>query len=88
MVGDNNILATSWEHQIRFVKQYQKYGREVDINSGFDVRFFTEKHYELYSTLKIKTWRFAFDSLDYREDALRVADFMRKKGFDRHKVTF
>jgi len=88
MVGDNNILATSWEHQIRFVKQYQKYGRKVDINSGFDVRFFTEKHYELYSTLKIKTWRFAFDSLDYREDALRVADFMRKKGFDRHKVTF
>jgi hypothetical protein len=88
IVGDNNILATSWEHQVHFVKQYQKYGREVDINSGFDVRFFKEKHFELYSRLKIKTWRFAFDSLNYWDDVWRVAALMRDKGFDRHRCQF
>jgi hypothetical protein len=88
VVGDNNILATSWDHQQLVVNKLTSLPGQIDFNSGFDVRFFTEKHYELYSKLKIKTWRFAFDSLDYQEDVWRVANFMRRQGFDRHKVTF
>jgi hypothetical protein len=95
MVGDNNILATSWEHQKRFVNTYNRHGfgarsgsRVVDINSGFDVRFFQEEHYDLYSTLKIKTWRFAFDSLNVWDDVWRVANLMRRHGLDRHQVSF
>lgn len=95
MVGDNNITATSWEHQKHFVSTYNKHGfginggtRVVDINSGFDVRFFQEDHYALYSTLKIKTWRFAFDTLAVWDDVWRVATMMKHHGLDRHEVTF
>lgn len=95
MVGDNNITATSWEHQKHFVEEYESHGfgaergnEIVDINSGFDVRFFTEDHYQLYSRLKIKTWRFAFDTLNVWDDVWRVATLMRRHGLDRHQVTF
>jgi len=88
MIGDNNILATSWGHQELVVNKLVNYGREIDINSGFDVRFFQEKHYQLYSRLRLKYWRFAWDSLEVEDDVRRVAAIMRSNGLDRHKVTF
>jgi len=88
MIGDNNILATSWEHQELVVKRFTDSGRRVDMNSGFDVRFFQEKHYELYSRLNIFWWRFAFDSMAVEDDVRRVAAMMKSYGFDRHHVTF
>ncbi|GAI14159.1 unnamed protein product, partial [marine sediment metagenome] len=36
IIGDNNILATSWKHQELVVNKFVNYG-EIDINSGFDV---------------------------------------------------
>ncbi len=87
MLGDNNILATSWEHQELVVNKLVNFGLEIDINSGFDVRFFQEKHLKLYSRLKLKQWRFAFDSMDVWADVWRVATMMRGAGLDRHQVT-
>jgi len=88
MIGDNNILATSWEHQELVVNKLVNYGREIDINSGFDVRFFQEEHKKLYSRLKLAYWRFAFDSMEVEADVRRVAAMMRANGLDRHQVTF
>jgi len=88
MVGDNNILATSWKHQEFTVNKLVNYGREIDINSGFDVRFFLKEHLKLYSRLKLAYWRFAFDSMEVEDDVCRVAAMMRANGFDRHQVTF
>jgi len=88
MIGDNNILATSWKHQELVVNKLVNYGREIDINSGFDVRFFTKEHLKLYSRLKLAYWRFAFDSMEVEDDVRRVAAMMRANGFDRHQVTF
>lgn len=88
MVGDNNILATSEAHQLQFVNNFVKYDREIDINSGFDCRLFTEDHFKLYSKLKLQTWRFAFDTMDVEPDVIRVCEMMRRHGLDRHQVTF
>jgi len=88
MIGDNNILATSWEHQELVVNKLVNFGREIDINSGFDVRFFQEKHKQLYSRLKLAYWRFAFDTMEVESDVRRVAAMMRANGLDRHQVTF
>jgi len=88
MVSDNNLIATSWEHQLRFVNNFGNFDRKIDINSGFDCRFFTEEHFELYSKLKLKVWRFAFDTLDVEPDVVRVCELMRLHGLDRHNVTF
>ncbi len=88
MLGDNNILATSWDHQVMVVNKLVNFGREIDINSGFDIRFFQEKHYELYSKLRLEYWRFAFDTPDVEGDVRRVARIMEDAGLDRHQVTF
>jgi len=88
MIGDNNILATSWEHQELVVNKMVNYGRGIDINSGFDVRFFEAKHKKLYSRLKLAYWRFAFDTMEVEADVRRVAAMMRANGLDRHQVTF
>ncbi|KKM68205.1 hypothetical protein LCGC14_1463190 [marine sediment metagenome] len=89
MIGDNNILSTSWKHQELVVDRYTRdFQGKVDINSGFDVRFFNPEHYELYSRLNLHIWRFAFDSMEVEDDVRRVAEFMKSKGFDRHHVTF
>ena len=88
MIGDNNILATSWGHQELVVNRFVNSGRRVDINSGFDVRFFHKEHYELYSRLNIFWWRFAFDTMAVEDDVRRVAAMMKSYGFDRHHVTF
>jgi len=88
MVGDNNILATSWEHQVMVVEKLATLKREIDFNSGFDVRFFQDNHYELYSKLRLQCWRFAFDTMEVEEDVRRVAAIMRDHGLDRHRVTF
>lgn len=90
MLGDNNILATSPDHQRRVVDRLKEaYPKgKVDINSGFDVRYFKPRHFKLYSELRLLQWRFAFDSMAVEKDVRRVAKFMSAQGLDRHKVTF
>lgn len=88
MVGDNNILATPMSHQKRVVKRLATLGEEIDFNSGFDVRFFKEEHYRLYSQLRLECWRFAFDTMQVEKDVRRVTRIMTRHGLDRHQVTF
>ena len=88
MIGDNNILATSWKHQELVVNKYANFRGKIDINSGFDVRFFLKEHLKLYSRLRLKYWRFAWDTMEVEEDVRRVAAMMRSNGLDRHQVTF
>jgi len=87
MIGDNNILATSWKHQEMVVNKLVNYCREIDINSGFDVRFFTKEHLKLYSRLRLACWRFAFDTMEVEDDVRRVAALMRANGVERHQVS-
>ncbi len=88
MIGDNNILATSFKHQELVVNKYANFNGKVDVNSGFDVRFFLKEHFKLYSRLRLKYWRFAWDTMEVEEDVRRVAAMMRSNGLDRHQVTF
>lgn len=86
MVGDNNILGTSWRHQELVVSRYTGYPGKVDINSGFDVRFFYPEHFDLYNRIRLLYWRFAFDSMEVESDFRRVAAIVRADGLDRHQV--
>jgi len=61
-IGDNNLLATSWEHQQIVVNKLRNV-HNLDINSGLEAALFTEEHYQLYSQLHLERWRFAFDSM-------------------------
>lgn len=85
LIGDNNILACSQGHQERVVERILSSGMEwVDFNSGFDVSLFQPKHFELYSQLPLKTWRFAFDHLQQENDLHRCVAILRDGGIRRH----
>ncbi len=77
VIGDNNILATSWAHQERVVERHAPLS-SGDIQSGFDCELFEERHYQLYSRLHLKRWRFAFDRAEQEPDLVRCIAMVRK----------
>jgi len=89
VIGDNNLVATSWEHQELVVNKLVNFGHEIDIQSGFDVQLFQERHFHLYNRLRLKTWRFAFDRPDQEPDLTRCIQMVKELGgiTNRHKVT-
>lgn len=90
-VCDNNLLATSWEHQ-KLVVERLKGVRNLDINSGFDDRIFIknpEKYWQLYNELDLECWRFAYDVPEQKEAIKACADYLHSRGVDyRHIIVF
>jgi len=89
LIGDNNILACSWGHQEKVVEKVLSSDMEfVDFNSGFDVDYFNEDHFELYRQLPLKTWRFAFDHLSQEQQLRRCIAILKDGGIRRrHAIT-
>lgn len=89
VIGDNNILACSQAHQEKVVEKILSSGMKwVDFNSGFDVQLFQPEHFELYSKLPIKTWRFAFAHLSQENDLRRCIAILKDGGVRRrHDIT-
>jgi hypothetical protein len=90
-VCDNNILATSWEHQKLVVNKLRRV-RNLDLNSGFDDRIFIkdpERYWQLYNELDLECWRFAYDKPEQKEPVTACAEFLHGKGVDyRHIIVF
>lgn len=91
MIGDNNILATSWRHQNIFVERL-KGVKGLDINSGFDDRIFSmdlQKYFDLYSRLDLNRegWRFAYDKPEQQEPLKKCIDFLHAQGVDYRHIT-
>lgn len=84
-IGDNCILATSWEHQ-KLVVERMKDVRSLDINSGFDCRLFTEEHYQLYSKLHLEAWRLAFDSMGVEKEFERAVGILKEHDIDYRRI--
>ena len=78
-VQDNNFVATPFEHQTEVVNYLATLKKTtIDFNSGIDAIIFKEKHAELYSKLKIKPLRFAFDGM-YQDGYVQRAIELAKK---------
>ena len=84
-LGDNNILATSWEHQ-KLVVEKLKDVRNLDINSGFEAPLFTEDHYQLYSKLHLECFRLAFDSMKTEAEFERAVKILKKYNVDYRRI--
>ena len=84
-LGDNNILATSWEHQ-KLVVEKLKDVRNLDINSGFEASLFTEDHYQLYSRLHLECFRLAFDSMKTEAEFERAVKILKKHKVDYRRI--
>ena len=88
-VCDNNLITTSWAHQEMVVDKL-RHVENIDLNSGFDCRFFAkdpDKYYNLYSQLKMERWRFAYDSPNQREPLKICVDYLHSKGIKYHIIT-
>jgi len=88
MIGDNNLLSTPIEHQ-KMVVEKLKHLPQIDINSGFDCRVFAKNlpfYFKLYSKLKIKYYRFAWDRPEQEKPIERTLKYLYWLGLDRHKV--
>ena len=84
-LGDNNILATSWEHQ-KLVVEKLKDVRNLDINSGFEAPLFTEDHYQLYSKLHLECFRLAFDSMKTETEFERAVKILKNHDVNYRKI--
>jgi len=78
-LGDNNILATSWDHQKRVVERCKDI-RNLDINSGFEAELFYEEHFQLYNQLHLERWRLAFDSMKVEKEVERAVGILKEHG--------
>jgi len=77
---DNNILADK-KHFFETADWLIDHKISIDFNQGLDARLFDQDVVNKLAELKaFRTWRIAFDSLDYEEDVLRAAHMMEGVG--------
>lgn len=87
---DNNLSALPLDYQQYIVDRYQGHGVTlIDANSGFEPRTFTPEVYRLWAPLINAgrgPWRFAYDDLDERPEALEVMKMLRDEPQKRKRV--
>ena len=77
---DNNILADK-EWYLSLAAHLTDY--KVDFNHGLDIRLMDRDIAEALAKLRpINDWKFAFDSMDYKDDVLRGIQILRDAGID------
>ena len=87
-ICDNNLLSTSWEHQLLVTEKFRNVNN-LDINSGFDDRIFVknpDKYWNLYRQLHIEAWRFAYDSPEQKEPIAFITKWLNGKGINYRKI--
>jgi hypothetical protein len=77
IIMDNNIFA-DFNHFEKIANQVIKEDIKVDFNQGLDIRILNDDHARLLKKMKpISVWRFAFDSLKYKEQFIRGAEILK-----------
>jgi hypothetical protein len=78
---DNNLSGLPIDYQAYIVAQYQGMGVKLrDANSGFEPRTFTREVYEIWRSLIDEgggPWRFAYDDMEERTEALAVMKMLK-----------
>lgn len=87
---DNNLSALPVDYQKYIIRRYRESGvRLTDANSGFEPMTFTPDVYERWKPLINEgegPWRFAYDELKERDEALRVMRMLRDEPQKRKRV--
>lgn len=86
---DNNILADKeWFFEV--TDYIMKMDMSVDFNQGLDIRLMDEEVADRIKSLKrSKTWRFAYDSSDYRQKVRDGLEILQNAGIPtRHNTMF
>lgn len=87
---DNNLSALPAEYQDHIIRRYRETGTTLrDANSGFEPATFTEETYRRWRELVNEgggPWRFGYDTLEERGNALRMMGILSKEPARRKRV--
>ena len=83
---DNNILSAP--NCISTFKWLANAGLLTDFNQGLDIRCLREEHVHYLARMRVKTYRFAFDSIAYEKAVKAGIALMDKAGISRRKLSF
>lgn len=85
---DNNLSALPDDYQDYIIRRYTENwtGGRVDANSGFEPHTFTAKTYERWSKFPLMCWRFGYDDITEREQALEMMRVLKHYGLSGERV--
>ena len=83
---DNNLSALPTEYQDHIISAYRDFDGEVDANSGFEPHTFTLETYQRWKDFPLKCWRFGYDDLIERDEALAMIDLLRSNGVASRRI--
>jgi len=85
---DNNLSALPAEYQLHIIRRYQESwgGGLVDCNSGFEPHTFDGATLERWRQFPLRYWRFGYDDLSERDEALTMLRLLREHGYTGEKV--
>jgi hypothetical protein len=85
---DNNLSALPDDYQDHIIHRYADdwRGGLVDANSGFEPHTFTEETVRRWGKFPLRYWRFGYDDLTEREQALAMMRLLKSHGYVGEKV--
>jgi hypothetical protein len=85
---DNNLSALPEEYQDHIIERYRRdwTGTKVDANSGFEPHTFTEKTLLRWQRFPLQCWRFGYDDITERDQALEMMRLLKFYGYSGEKV--
>lgn len=89
MLLDNNLSALPDDYQEHIITRYTAEwpaGKPVDCNSGFEPHTFTEETLKRWERFPLLCWRFGYDDLTERDQALEMMQLLGRHGYRGKKV--
>lgn len=80
MLLDNNLSALPGRYQDFIISKYKGWCGKVDANSGFEPHSFTEETFDRWRQFPLQCWRFGYDDLSEREEAMSMLELLRQNG--------
>ncbi len=85
---DNNLSALPEDYQQHIINRYTSdyAGKVVDANSGFEPHTFTESTLDRWEKFPLICWRFGYDDLTERDQALEMMRLLASRGYHGKRV--
>jgi hypothetical protein len=86
MLLDNNLSALPVEYQEHIIDRYADWRGKVDANSGFEPHTFDSATLARWGRFPLRFWRFGYDDLTERDQALEMMRLLKAHGYQGQKV--
>jgi hypothetical protein len=89
LLCDNNLSALPGDYQDHIIRRYRERWTSrnlVDANSGFEPHTFTETTLNRWKAFPLRYWRFGYDDLSERDQALEMMALLKAHGYHGEKV--